>query len=461
LEDLLPGQNYYFRAISSDAVGNQGISNDFSFVTVGESSKDTSEDDKTGFSAKVLDTGLGGLREKILEEGKGGLSQVATEEMLNMVNDLAKEISLYKGYEESRVGNEQTNIMDQILENIGKISSEGDLKEVDQAVKQRAKDITKPPEIILDNASVEVGVDYVIITWATDRESNSMVALAKENDYNPDADDPYVWKEGEPGEYVLGHRVEITGLAPSTVYHFQVSSADELGMTGKSSDKNFKTKAVAPEIYNVHTSKIEEESATIIFTTNVPCSAIIEYKNLNTMETKMEGNSSFLAVHSVQLKNLTFDTYYSVVVRVESESGEKTVSAPITFITIKDEYPPEITKVNTESTLYPGSENKIQTIANWWTDEPAKCQLFYHQGLISAEEALSLPIEDSYNLKHVEVMTNFLPANVYKYWIICEDEAKNKKKSDDFTMLTPSQEESIIDIIIKNFEQQFSWLKKK
>jgi len=259
----------------------------------------------------------------------------------------------------------------------------------------------------------------------------------------------------------LGHQIRINGLSPSTVYHFQVSSADSLGMTGKSTDKTFKTKAVAPEIYNVHMSKIEEESATVVFTTNVPCSAIIEYKNLNTMETKMEGNSTFLSVHSIQLKNLTFDTYYSVVVRVESEGGEKAVSAPITFITIKDEYPPVITKVNTESTLYPGSENKIQTIANWWSDEPAKCQLFYHQGLISAEAPLELPKEDIFNLRHVEVMTNFLPASVYKYWIVCEDSAGNKKKSDDFTMLTPSQEESIIDIIIKNFEQQFSWLKKK
>lgn len=457
LEDLLPGQNYYFRAISTDATGNQGISNDFSFVTVGESK----DEDKTGYAAKILEDGLGGLREKILELGRGGLSQVAKEQLLTMVDDLATEVNLDKGYKDTRIGDRPENILDYIVENIGQIDSQGELTEIDQAVRKRAAEITKPPEIILDNASIEIGIDYAVISWATDREANSMVAIAKEADYQEGTDDPYVWKEGEPDEYVLGHQVRITGLSPSTVYHFQVISTDELGMAGKSTDKNFKTKAVAPEIYNVHTSKIEEESATIIFTTNVPCSAIIEYKNLNTMETKMEGNSSFLSVHSVKLKNLTFDTYYSVVVRVESESGEKAISAPITFITVKDEYAPVITKVNTESTIYPGSENKIQTIANWWTDEPAKCQLFYHQGLISAEEPLSLPIEDGYNLKHVEVMTNFLPANVYKYWIICEDSAKNKKKSDDFTMLTPSQEESIIDIIIKNFEQQFSWLKKK
>jgi len=454
IEDLMPGTNYYFRIISSDATGNQGISNDFSFITEGN-------EPNQGHTMQILETGIGGLKEKILEEGKGGLSQEKTEEVLKMVEELSREMSLNKGYEESRMGDEQKNIMDEILEDIGKITEEGDLIEVTEAVKQRAQEVLEPPQIILDNANVEVGVDYAIISWATDKEANSIVSLAEEDEYQDGAEDPYVWKEGEPNEYVLEHMVEIRGLRPSTVYHFRVSSADQVGLEGRSNDKTFKTKAVAPEIYNALLSKVEEESATIRWSTNVPCSSIIEYTNLSTQETKLEGNNAFLTSHSIKLSNLIFDTYYSLIIKVESEDGEKAESDPITFITTKDEYPPEISKVNTESTLYPGSENKIQTIANWWTDEPGKCQLFYHQGLISADEANSLPEEDDYSLKHVEVITNFLPSNVYKYWIVCKDEAGNVEKSDDFTMLTPTREESIIDIIIKNFEQQFSWLKKK
>ena len=41
------------------------------------------------------------------------------------------------------------------------------------------------------------------------------------------------------------------GLRPATIYHFQVSSEDNLGLTGKSSDKTFKTKSVKPEILSV------------------------------------------------------------------------------------------------------------------------------------------------------------------------------------------------------------------
>ena len=105
-------------------------------------------------------------------------------------------------------------------------------------------------------------------------------------------------------------------------------------------------------------------------------------------------------------------------------------------------------------------ENKIQTIASWATDEPGLCQLYYHQGLILADEPDSLPKEEDYTVKHVQVVTNFLPSTVYKFWIVCEDEAGNKARSEDFTMLTPTQEESIIDIIIKNFESTFGWVKK-
>jgi len=454
LDDLLPGKNYYFRVISTDEYGNQRISNDFNVVT-GES------EDDAGWNANILDTGVGGLKEKILEEGRQGLSEETLEDVVNLIDELSSAKSLNEGYEEGRSGDEQENIMDEILESVGKITSEGDLKEIQEKVKQRAEEIVEPPTIILDLANIEVGIDYAIISWSTDKESDSIVALADEEDYNPDAEDPYTWKEGEPDELVIGHVVEINGLSPSTVYHFQVASTDEIGLTGKSTDKTFKTKAVAPEIYNARMYKIEEEAATIRWSTNVPCSSIIEYTNLNTTETKLEGNSSYLTVHSIKLSNLTFDTYYSAIIRVESESGEKTEHIPMTFITTKDDYPPEISKVNTESTIYPGSENRIQTIASWRTDEPGKCQLFYHQGLISAEESHSLPLEEDFGLDHVEVITNFLPASVYKYWIVCEDEAGNSKKSEDFTMLTPTREESIIDIIIKNFEQQFSWLKRK
>jgi len=425
LENLLPDFKYYFRITSSDVVGNQGISSDYSFTTP----KEEEEPIEEGNPEEAMNEGTGGVSEKVVEEGCVGLSEQGVEKILEMLES---------------------------------VESEEVLEQIQEKLQNKAEEIIEPPTVILDYANVEVGVDYAIISWATDKESNSIVALSTEANYNELADDPYTWKEGEPEELVLEHVVEVNGLSPATVYHFQVSSESALNLTGKSSDKTFKTKAILPEIYNVQIAKIEEEAATIKWMTNVPCSTIVEYTNLNTNATKLEGNSSFLTIHSMRLTNLVFDTYYSAVIKVESEDGEKAEGIPLTFITTRDEYPPVISKVNTESTLYPGSENKIQTIASWRTDEAAKCQLFYHQGIVAAKgEADNLQMEEDFAMKHVQVITNFSPSSVYKFWIVCADEAENSAKSEDFTMLTPGQEESIIDIIIKNFESSFGWLKGK
>ncbi len=443
LEDLMPGTDYYFRITSSDAKGNQGISSDYSFRT-----ETIEEEEKKGDAEEVVEKGDGGFTEKITEEGKAGLDDVESGELVS----LRQVLQFIEQISEETTGDQ--------LPTAEKSEAEEVLEEIKEKVEKKAEEIITPPTIILDYADVEVGTDYAIITWATDKESNSIVALAKEGDYDEEAADPYVWKEGEPDELTLAHSIEVTGLTPSTIYHFQVSSESEIGLKGLSADKTFKTKSIKPEIFNVQVYKIEEESATLRWSTNVPCSSVIEYTNLNNNETKLEGSSAFLTVHSIRLSNLVFDTYYSAVIKVESEDGENAESDPIAFITTRDEFAPSITKVTTESTIYPGSDNKIQTIASWQTDEPAQCQLFYHQGLVSVEEPNSLPLEDDFATKHVQVITNFVPSTVYKFWIICQDEAKNQGKSEDFTMLTPTQEESIIDIILKNFESSFGWVKK-
>ncbi len=438
LENLLPDTDYFFRITSSDATGNQGISSDYSFRT-----DKIEEEERVGYAEEVIDNGDGGLSEDLIEEGEAGTEDVVVEQTLSL--------------------NQVLEFIEQITQNESSQnmpSSEEILEEIQQEVQKKAEEIIAPPTIILDYADVEVGTDYAIITWATDKESNSIVALAEEADYDFELEDPYIWREGNPDELLMTHRVEITGLYPATIYHFQVSSESEIGLKGVSTDKTFKTKSIKPEIYNLQIYKIEEESATIRWSTNVPCSSVIEYTNLNNAETKLEGSSNFLTVHSTKLTNLIFDTYYSAVIKVESEDGESAKSDPLAFITTRDEYAPIISKVNTESTLYPGSDNKIQTIASWQTDELAKCQLFYHQGLITVDEPESLPIEEDLATKHVEVITNFAPSTVYKFWIICSDIAGNEAKSEDFTMLTPTQEESIIDIILKNFESSFGWVKK-
>jgi hypothetical protein len=176
---------------------------------------------------------------------------------------------------------------------------------------------------------------------------------------------------------------------------------------------------------------------------------------------KSAGNPVFATTHAVPLTGLEFGTRYEVTVTSVNEAGDMAVSRPIVFATVRDVVAPQISKVNNESTLFPSEEVKIQTIISWETDEPTLCQVLYVQGLIAGEDAdaSSMPAETNPLTSHTQVIVGFAPATVYKFWMRCDDEAGNESRSEDFVLITPVKEKSIIDIILENFQGTFGWLK--
>jgi hypothetical protein len=144
----------------------------------------------------------------------------------------------------------------------------------------------------------------------------------------------------------------------------------------------------------------------------------------------------------------------------ENSGGDRVKSQPIQFITVRDIAAPIITNVTNESTLFPGSESRIQTIIEWNTDEPASCLLTYQEGVAGGTEAFTIEKEFiQYSTSHVEVVVDFAPATVYQFSISCTDEAGNSVQSENFVLFTPIQEKNIIDLILENFEATFGWVK--
>lgn len=401
LDNLLPNTDYYFQVVSVDEMGNQAASKGFTFTT-----------------KKLIEiAGIErfGEEAKLVERAVEAIYQIRGEEALGFVKEKLEEI-----------GQEKAEVL-----------------------------------VIIGDPRVETGEDWAKISWATNKAANSIVALVPESDYNPQSSDPYPMKVGEPNEYVLNHLVEISGLKPATTYHFQVQSTPKIGQGAKSEDKTFTTSSILPVISNLQIVKIEEEAVTLSWLTNVPCSSLIEYKNLKTGETKQVGDPMFITVHRFRIENLEFDTPYQVIVKAENEQGDKTQSSPINFTTTKDIQPPLISNVMVDSTLYPGEEQvRVQVVINWRTDENAICQFFYQEGLAEGAEEISLPPENEFTQKHVQVIGDFAPNTTYKFWIKCKDKSNNEKTSDYFTLLTPTKEKSILDIIIENLEATFGWVKK-
>lgn len=399
LDDLDASTIYHFRVSSTDELGNQAVSGDFVFTT-------------------------------------GGFENIEDIEEVSSV--------------------EQQTLVGQAADVISRITDPDALKLVQQEVTDAAQDLLRAPEVIGNPRAIDITSTEAKIVWATSRESTSVVKYATEGQF---AGGEYPQSAAELETLTKDHEILITGLRPATTYHFQVYSEDEFGLSGESGDNTFVTKSPIPTIENVQIIKVEEDSATFAWSTDIPAAGAVIYENTVTGEIRSEGSPEFLTTQTVRLTDLTLGSTYVATVRAENEQGEASESEPITFTTVQDEEPPIISRVNNESTLFPGAETRIQTIISWGTDELSYCSLAYSQGLAPAEDATVMAANSDPSTDHVRVVTEFLPSTVYKFWVECEDRSGNPERSEDFVLFTPEKEKSIIDIILENFEGTFGWVK--
>lgn len=420
LNDLDPGRVYYFRVVSADENGNQGISADYRVQTSG--TPQTGEGEGVGQAASD-------------GEGKGPQDGIGDGGTSNNNSDLDTQ---------------------EIIEKINQIINPEQLQEILNETVKAIEGITEdltivgPPTVIPETISA-------IVKWNTDRDASSEVLFSPTKSFDGTN---FEFSQQSTGGDVKDHEINLIGLEAFTEYSFKVISTDSFGIRGESKVYKFKTKATAPGIRNLRVVKVEENAATLAWDTNVPAKALVEYQDQTTGAQNSVGRPTLSTSHQMRLADLTLGTRYVAFVTAENSGGDRVKSQPIQFITVRDIEPPIITNVTNESTLFPGSESRIQTIIEWNTDEPALCLMTYQEGVAGASESYTIEKDVvSYNSKHVEVVVDFAPATVYQFYLTCEDEAKNSIKSENFVLFTPIQEKNIIDLILENFESTFGWVK--
>jgi hypothetical protein len=416
LDNLEPGRVYYFRVVSADQNGNQGISADYRVQTSG-----------------TPQTGDGQGSGQAAAQGQGQGAQAGD------------------GTSES-----QTQTVEEIIEKVNEITDPQKLQEIINEVVKAIEGITEdltivgPPTVIPETTTA-------LIRWTTDREASSEVRFSASRGFDGLN---YAYSQQSTAANTTEHEVRLIGLDPFTDYSFKVLSTDTYGITGESRNFTFKTKAAAPDIRNLRVVKVEENAATLAWDTTVPAKALVEYQDQTTGEQQSVGRPTLATSHQMRLADLKLGTRYVAFVTSENSGGDRVRSQPIQFITIRDIAPPIITNVTNESTLFPGGESRIQTIIEWDTDEPAFCQMTYQEGVAGGTDPYTIEREQvSYNTKHVEVVVDFAPATVYQFYLTCSDQAGNTARSENFVLFTPIQEKNIIDLIIENFESTFGWVR--
>ncbi len=398
LDNLEPGRTYYFRVVSADDNGNQGISADYRVETTGTPQSGSASSESTSQSQTT---------EEIVEQIKEITSTQKLQEILN---------------------------------------------ETIKAIEGITEDLTivGPPTVVPETT-------FATISWSTDRPASSEVRFSPTSGFNGST---YAFSQAATDAPTTDHKIKIIGLDPYTDYSFQVRSTDGYGITGESKNFTFKTKASLPDIRNLRIVKVEENAATLAWDTTVPAKALIEFQDLTTGVQNSVGRPTLATTHQMRLSDLTLGTRYVAFVIAENSGGDRVRSQPLQFITVRDIAAPIISNVTNESTIFPGGESRIQTIIEWSTDEPASCGMTYREGVAGGVDPVVIEKEvPEYSTNHVEVVVDFAPATVYQFWLDCADEIGNKVKSENFVLFTPIQEKNIIDLILENFESTFGWVK--
>ena len=330
-------------------------------------------------------------------------------------------------------------------------------KEVEQTIASILPGVLPP---YIEQAVVtDITESSATITWRTNIRTYGVVSYATEGEYAAVATSTYPHEVSDIATKKNEHILTLTGLMPNTRYHFKVKSFSLPQVVGEGIDSTFTTKAskVSAKVINV-----KNTSFNVIWSTEEPASTMVDYKNIKTGEIQRKIDATKVKEHDMLVDKLSPATTYEVTVSGYNDKGNLIEGGnPVTITTSKDITPPKISNFKVDGALVPGRTDRIQTIVTWITDEPATSIVEYQEGAGSVTDGFANKTEvtDSFVQNHVVILANLKPGTIYQFRITSVDQAGNKTSFGPRTIITPQKGESIFDVIFKNFEDTFKFLR--
>lgn len=291
---------------------------------------------------------------------------------------------------------------------------------------------TAPPEI--SNVSNSSAPNSCTIRWTTDENSDSQVKYGLTSAYG----------NVSPinSDLVLNHTVMLTGLSSTTTYYFCVTSKDAAGNTANSTSFSFITKSnsdtTPPEITNIKTSLLTQNSATIGWDTNENSDSFVEYGLTSNCEKSTTLDTTMVLHHSVVLSELVSNTTYYFRVVSKDIANNETISAISSFIT-PDETDADTTIPLIKEIVAANITNSSVTIS-WVTDENSDSQIEYGANTFYTK---ATPLDTSLVQNHTITITDLFHNTLYHYRVRSRDAAGNLALSEDYTFTTKPRSYSI------------------
>ena len=188
--------------------------------------------------------------------------------------------------------------------------------------------------VISNVQATMITTSTALITWTTDQNTNSTVNFGQ--------DVTYASGTVVDGGQVMAHALQITGLIPNQLYHFQVSSLNGTTLLGATSgDFTFTTLAenIPLIISNVQVLTITDTTALVTWNTNKPASSLVNF-GLTAGYGLTASSPGLVTTHAVSLSGMTPATLYHFDVVSVDASNASATSPDGTFTTLSDITPP-------------------------------------------------------------------------------------------------------------------------
>ncbi|MDB5265327.1 MAG: hypothetical protein JWM39_40 [Parcubacteria group bacterium] len=280
-----------------------------------------------------------------------------------------------------------------------------------------APDITPP---VISSIASTSSATAATITWTTNEAASSTVAYGTTTGYGT---------ASSSSPFVTSHTITLTGLTASTVYHYQIQSADSSGNLATSTDRTVTTTAtldVTPPVLSSIVSSPTFSGATITWTTNENASSTVNYGTSSTYGTAST-TATLITSHSITLSGLAASTLYHFQVASADASNNVATSSDLTFTTTAapDVTPPTISAIASSPTA------STATIT-WTTNENASSTVAYGASSAYGTASSSSALATSHSI----TLTGLIAATTYHYQVQSADASGNLATSSDQTVTT-------------------------
>ena len=305
LTNLIAGTTYYFVAQSQAANGATGYSTTYSFTTGGTAPAPIISNIQTSVTSNTATITWNSDQITTSQVNYGTTTAYSGSSTVNSTLTTAHSVTV-------------TNLLPSTTYNFDVVSANGNSL---AATSANATFQTSPPPPAITNVGASgITSTTALITWTTDEASTSVVT--------------YGTQSASGAASVTSHSVALTGLTPSTVYTFAVTSVNATGGSSSSSSYTFTTSAV-PVISYISYWGITTSGITISWSTNVPSNTVVNYGTTNSLGSVSPLQSALSDNHGVVLTGLQPSTEYYFQAQSTDANGNTGYSPAIyTFTTL-------------------------------------------------------------------------------------------------------------------------------